>query len=385
MNQSKFRLHALVFAVTAALLFTSAVNAAPKDGPAVSLSVAQAEFNSSQDVLVTVTVSNPTRHTVRVLKWFTPVEGVEEPLFAVARNGEPVPYIGAHYKRPAITGNDYISLKAGQSFSNTVNLAEFYDLSQTGQYDVFYAVASFNLFDEKGNAFKFRDSLTSEKISINVEGRAAKGKPTPPPTPPPGGTAFNSCTADRQSLLISARNQAKTYASDASNYLISHNSGTPRYLEWFGAFTTTRYNTVTNHFASISNAMTNAGITFDCGCKQNYYAYVYSNQPYTIYLCKVFWTAPLAGTDSKAGTLIHEMSHFDVVAGTDDVVYGQTASEKSCQFRSQSCGHECRQPRIFRRKYSRAPLASLSNPGPARPGAEDSDQERTPKLFGVRS
>jgi len=328
MNQSKFRLHALMFAVTAALLFTSAVNAAPKDGPAVSLSVAQAEFNSSQDVLVTVTVSNPTRHTVRLLKWFTPVEGVEEPLFAVARNGEPVPYIGAHYKRPAVTGNDYISLKAGQSISHTVNLAEFYDLSQTGQYDLFYAVASFNLFDEKGNAFKFRDSLTSEKISINVEGRAAKGKPTPPPTPPPGGNAFNACTTDQQTLLASARGEAKTYATGAKNYLGSHTASnvTQRYMEWFGLATSTRYNTVTNHFNAISGAMTNAGITFDCKCKQNYYAYVYSNQPYTIYLCKVFWTAPLTGTDSKAGTLIHEMSHFDVVAGTDDVVYGQTAA-----------------------------------------------------------
>jgi len=35
---------------------------------------------------------------------------------------------------------------------------------------------------------------------------------------------------------------------------------------------------------------------------------------------------PLTGTDSKAGTLIHEMSHFNVVAGTDDVVYGQSGA-----------------------------------------------------------
>ena len=39
------------------------------------------------------------------------------------------------------------------------------------------------------------------------------------------------------------------------------------------------------------------------------------NKPYTIYLGRVFWTAPATGTDSQAGTLIHEISHFDVVAG----------------------------------------------------------------------
>ena len=326
MNKSKVRFHMFVFVLLAALFLTSAVGAAPKVGPVVRLSVAQSEFGSAQDVLVTVTVSNPHKQTVRVLKWFTAAEGVEEPLFAVTRDGEPVPYIGAHYKRPAVTGKDYISLKAGQSISHTVSLAEYYDLSQSGHYEVFYAVASSQLFDEKGNSFASRDSLTSEKVSFRAEGHAPKGKPTQPPPPPPGGNSFNACTVDQQNLLISARSQATAYATESKNYLNSHSSGTQRYVEWFGAFTSSRYNTVTAHFDKISNAFDTAGITFDCKCKQNYYAYVYPNQPYNIYLCKVFWQAPLSGTDSKAGTLIHEMSHFDVVAGTDDVVYGQAGA-----------------------------------------------------------
>ena len=36
-----------------------------------------------------------------------------------------------------------------------------------------------------------------------------------------------------------------------------------------------------------------------------------------------FWNASLTGTDSRAGTIIHELSHFNVVAGTDDNEYGQ--------------------------------------------------------------
>ena len=325
MNKSRFRFNALVLVTLFALLITSVVGAAPKDGPTVSLSAAQGEFDSSQDVLVTVTVSNQTKHTVRVLKWFTPAEGVEEPLFSVTRDGQPVAYVGAHYKRPAATGKDYISLKAEESITSIVNLGEYYDLSESGQYEVAYGVASFNLFDEKGNAFKFKDSLTSEKISMQVDGRAPRAKPTPPPTPPPGGNAFNACAVTQQSQLVSARNQAKTYASNAENYLLANNQG-PRYTTWFGVFSSSRYNTVKNNFTAISNAMDNAGITFDCKCKQNYYAYVYPNQPYNIYLCKVFWTAPLSGTDSKAGTLIHEMSHFNIVAGIDDVVYGQAGA-----------------------------------------------------------
>jgi peptidyl-Lys metalloendopeptidase len=277
---------------------------------------------------MTVTISNPHKHTVRVLKWFTAAEGVEEPLFSVTRDGEPVAYLGAHYKRPAATGKDYISLKAGQSISYTVNLAEYYDLSQSGQYEVAYAVAAFNLFDEKGNAFQFRDSLSSEPVSMKAEGRPAKGKPTPPPPPPPGGTAFNACTVDQQNILVQARDQAKSYSNESRDYLNKkkNSSGTPRYLEWFGAYTASRYDTAKTNFTAIADAMTNAGVTFDCSCKQKYYAYVYSNQHYNIYLCQAFWSAPLSGTDSKAGTLIHEMSHFDVVAATNDVVYGQAGA-----------------------------------------------------------
>lgn len=323
--QQRFR--AVLFALIAALLITTAVGAAPKNGGAVvSLSVEQGAFSSSQDVLVKVAISNPTNHTVKVLKWFTPVDGVEESLFAVMRNGEPVAYMGAHYKRPAATGSDYISLRSGESINAVVNLSQYYDFSQSGNYEISYAVAADNLFDEKGNAFKYRDVLTSEKVTVTAEGRAPK-RPTPPPPPPPGGNSFNSCTTDQQSLLVTARSNALTYSNDAKSYLNS-NTVNSRYTTWFGTYDLNRYGTVNNHFnaiaAAFSTTSTGAGITFDCGCKQNYYAYVYPNEPYTIYLCKVFWQAPATGTDSKAGTLIHEMSHFNVVASTDDWAYGQT-------------------------------------------------------------
>ena len=36
----------------------------------------------------------------------------------------------------------------------------------------------------------------------------------------------------------------------------------------------------------------------------------------------------MTGTDSKGGTIIHELSHFNVVAGTDDHAYGQTAAKR---------------------------------------------------------
>ena len=57
------------------------------------------------------------------------------------------------------------------------------------------------------------------------------------------------------------------------------------------------------------------------------FAYVYPDKDDKIYLGQQFCNAAVSGTDSKAGTLCHEMSHFDSVAGTKDVVYGSSNCE----------------------------------------------------------
>jgi peptidyl-Lys metalloendopeptidase len=47
-----------------------------------------------------------------------------------------------------------------------------------------------------------------------------------------------------------------------------------------------------------------------------------------IWICPAYWSAPDTGTDSKAGTLVHEASHWEIDGGTSDYVYGQSDSEK---------------------------------------------------------
>jgi hypothetical protein len=65
-------------------------------------------------------------------------------------------------------------------------------------------------------------------------------------------------------------------------------------------------------------------VCHDALCAPSVFAFVYRTQPYTVYVCDAFWTAPATGTDSKAGTLIHEFMHFTAIAGTLDLAYGQT-------------------------------------------------------------
>jgi peptidyl-Lys metalloendopeptidase len=328
MNKGTYRLLALgILPIVALLVIIGAAGAAPKGGVTVDLKVAQSDFRASQDVLVTVTLSNRTKQPAHILKWLTPADGVDASLFTVTRNGQPVAYTGAQVKRPAATDSDYLLLEPGASVSNVVDLGDVYDFTGTGRYEISYNVSSYDLFDKKGTPAKGKDALASDTISVKAAGRAAKGKPTPPPPPPgPGQNAFNACTTAQQSALSAARTQAKAYAANATTYLGANNQG-PRYTTWFGVVSSSRYSAVTSHFTAISSAMQNAGIVFDCSSKRNVYAYVYPDDPYKIYLGRVYWSAPAVGTDSQAGTLIHEMSHFTNVASTDDVVYGQAGAK----------------------------------------------------------
>lgn len=312
MFKGRYFTFVLVFVlVLATLVSVTGAGAAPKSALSVSLSADKSSFSASDAVLVNVTISNNGKNSVKVLKWFTPVEDVEEALFTVSRDSAKVDYVGAYYKRTAPTGNDYVTLKAGESFTRTVDLGLYYDLSASGVYELEY----------DANV----TGLASNKLQLAVDGRAGGAPLVIVPDAVSGSTSFISCTAARQADLITARNNASTYAAGALSYLNAHTSSTSRYATWFGIFSTANYNTVKSHYTAIGSAMDTQPITFDCTCKKKTtYAFVYPNQPYTITLCGAFWTAPATGTDSKAGTLIHEMSHFNVVAGTDDWAYGQT-------------------------------------------------------------
>jgi peptidyl-Lys metalloendopeptidase len=304
---------------------------------------ADAFFGRAERPVVTVTLANPTGADVYLVRWQTPLAGVDADLFEVTRDGEPVAYTGRLVKFARPTAEDYVRIPAGGSLSAAVDLAAAYDFSRRGEYAVQYRV---NLQDALRDGAPAKVGglveLASNRayMAVDRDDRAADfldGLRTIPGKA--GSTTFAGCSSGEQSALGTGRSNATSYSSNSKSYLDGHTASTagPRYTTWFGTPTNSLYNTVGDHFDAILAAFQNAAITFDCGtCKSdpnynNYYAYVYSSQAYKIYLCGAFWSAGATGTDSKAGTLVHEMSHFNVVAGTNDNAYGQTACKRLAQ------------------------------------------------------
>jgi peptidyl-Lys metalloendopeptidase len=312
----------LVKAGVAVVATVASAGAFAASNVAVSVSPLKQNHGKTDDVWVKVTMTNTSAQPQMVLKWHTPFGAeVDEALFDVTRDGEPVQYLGKHVKRAAPGPDDFFLLKPGQSYHAKIELSALYDMSVTGDYKVSYRSGSIN--QDAGE-------LSSDAASLWIDGAYPRGtrktaQTDISPALTTGGVSFTNCSSKQQSTVTSSLNAAQTYAANASAYLNAGNTGS-RYTKWFGVYSSTRYNTVKSHFASIKNAFDTKPITVDCGCTQNYYAYVYPSQPYKIYVCKAYWSAGMTGTDSKAGTMVHEMSHFNVVAGTDDHAYGQSAA-----------------------------------------------------------
>ena len=320
-------------------------------GLSISLSSDAQTLSATQDVMVNVTMTNFSAEPVQVLRWYTPLQQASTGLFKVTRNGEAVDYVGALVKRGTPTAADYVTIAAGSSITRAVKVSDLYDFSATGVYTVEYDVASMHTYrgtlpsnalstSATQRAVGQMQELTSNAIAMTVKG----GKTASPvslasdavATPAFASTvSFIGCSTTRQGQITTALSSAETYASNSVSYL---NAGTrgARYTTWFGTFNSSRYSTVTTHFRNISSAASTRALQFDCstcpaGPNADAFAYVFSNQPYRIYLCNAFWAAPNTGTDSRAGTIVHELSHFTVLGGTSDFAYGQTAARRLAQ------------------------------------------------------
>lgn len=319
-----------VHALAGLLLLGTAGAATAQDGLKVRLGAPKTFVAASEDVALRFEIKNDTGRDLQVLYWQTALRGVYNDLFDVRLDGKPVEYIGRDYKWATPQAHDFILVRAGETLGADVDLASYYDLSQSGEYTVrFRAGLAGALRGEREAlaAVAGQDALRSNRLAIAVERDPALEAALAPLESDalayltPG---FVSCSSSRQSTLRSALGAAETMALKARNYL---NAGTvdSGYTNWFGTYNSSRYSTVRTHFQSIYTAANARTVTFYCDCTDSAYAWVYKNQPYRIHLCNAFWSAPLTGTDSKGGTLVHELSHFTVVADTDDWAYGQSA------------------------------------------------------------
>jgi peptidyl-Lys metalloendopeptidase len=323
-------------AIVGALLLAGAVGASAAGVPlSVELKAQASKGAPGESVLWQLT--NHGDESVYVLRWETPLDGLSRSIFEVSYQGRPVRYMEkiVHWGHP--DADDFVKIAPGQTLSAEVNLAAAYEMVDAGDYSIGFEgqLTYMMATDEKSGHISDLGAaqLDADPVQLNSLGRSPAyyqrlGAPV-------GAldftkaAAYANCTSSRQTTIASAHTQAKTYATNSLNYLNAGTRGS-RYTTWFGSYTSTRYSTVKSHYTKISAALNNSTVTYNCSCAAAYasaFAYVYPSQPYQIYLCNAFWSAPNSGTDSRGGTIVHEMSHFTVNGGTSDYAYGQSAAK----------------------------------------------------------
>lgn len=332
----------LIVVVAAFLAFAPTASAGVR-GLSTSLEAVNNSVGVADDLVVKVNYHNASAEDLYLPRWQTALQGVEENLFDVRVDGRPVDYTGRLYKRGTPRAEDYVRIPAGETVSATVELSSVYDIARTGEYSIRYRAMIQDALRADGTAkvagVAGLRSVESNVIFVGVERNeraidaietlaqieeAARGNQTKYLTP-----GYVSCSTTRQSTLVTALSNAQSISLKARDYLnnlpSTSRSTDTAYKTWFGAYTSSRYSTVQSHYTNIYSAFSTKTFTFYCDCTDSSYAYVYPSQPYKVHLCGAFWNAPMTGIDSKAGTLVHETSHFTVVAGTQDYAYGTTA------------------------------------------------------------
>jgi len=288
-----------------------AVSAATADelptGISVTVQPMQAEYRASDALNIKINYRNNTTEPITFLKWVSALEGlVSHDFLSITINQQPVPYIGRHVKRLPPTESDYITLAPSEVVPSevvdvVVDLDGAYAITQKGDYEIIYR--------------------SGDLISTKVLAQRAP-------------VAVLTLTADKPVLLLkqqpiidascnaTQRSQINRALGIAERIAVNQRPNARRYTEWFGAYTPGRYASVLRGMNNIADALVNRRIGFDCTCddprRENLFAFVFTNDPFNMNVCPVFFRVSAAGTDSQSGTIVHEISHFNIVAATDD-------------------------------------------------------------------
>ncbi len=318
------RIKLLVLFVCASFLLAPTAWAEVTSPIAVEIELLEVNENDQVSVSLKFTLKNDSKEPVDVLKWGTPFEGeFTRDTFNIVHDSERVPYIGKLVKRLPPQAEDFIQIPAKSELSEIVFLEDGYKIYAPGFYTVQFAQETLGVkaASQTMKLSPVQSAETEFKIIYGISEDAAANQQIPK----------SKCSSSQFSAIQTAHGAAKNIASVAKQALhnapVSQRPQARRYTEWFGAYNSSRYSRVTSNFDKVHDVLFNKTINVDCPSNcSNVYAYVYPSRPYEIYFCGAFFRTSLTGTDSKAGTIIHELTHFNVVAGTDDVVYGQSGA-----------------------------------------------------------
>jgi peptidyl-Lys metalloendopeptidase len=324
------RRHILVLLVIPLLLAGSppAFGETPPASRFPSTLTAAAQYRLGEPITLTFELRNDSGRDHSMLAWDTPLENLDGEVLDYVRvrhAGQDLPYEGRAFKRADPDASDYRLIRSGEQVRERIDLTTAFAFTEPGEYTVTLDTRIRDAVPTGSppGARQFTQvALGQLSVTFQVL-PGGKARPTGAELARQGtksspGVEFIGGTAEQHQEVHLAVDNAEQYVRDAIDELSSQTS--ERYVMWFGEPDHNRHQTVVTHFNQIAGDSLDT--TYDLvTCDREVYAYVYPDNDGMVYLCSKFWQAPVTGTDSKAGTLVHEQSHFTVNGRTEDHVY----------------------------------------------------------------
>jgi peptidyl-Lys metalloendopeptidase len=282
----------------------------------VSLRLTQASGRSAS---LHYALTNHSSQVVHVLRWKTPLENASDKLFTVRKGDREIPYKGAFGKRVAPpTGDDYVALEPGAELSAEVDLSKTYDLSQGGTFKVNCIVPAQTLVSEADTVPVDVDTSVTIEVDETEESTSHDDLGSSEQA-----ITFSGCSTSMKNTLNGVRALAGVLAGNGLSAFRA-NPWSVRAQRWFNNpfYAGATVDWFLEHIA-IRLAVENYQFICDNGHPSCNGFLARAQGTNTVRICAGFWGLPSSGQDSKAGTLLHELSHFD---GTGDFAYGPQAS-----------------------------------------------------------
>lgn len=300
-----------------------------------SLAQDSAYFGAETSVEATFTVENTGSEPLYVLDRELPFAGFKSDLFEVRRDGEPVEYMGQLHRFVPARLVDFRRIAPGEQITGKIDLEGVYDFSRPGTYTVrFRGRATAFRKDLEGGFVPLTRLRRGQALQFDVERdeRSFEAKPAPQLETVTGRSIVPiavGCTPTRNQQIFQALPLADQMATKALTALSSLIGVPNDYVKWFGPHNVNNQLSLFFDFANIQNTLDDRQLWLYCDCNDaGSFAWTQKGTQGVIHLCPAFWSAPLNGFNSKADTLVHEVSHWPSWGGdTDDYVYGIS----SCQ------------------------------------------------------
>lgn len=305
-------------------------------------------------------IKNNTNLSYFIRKDELAMEELDCDCFIVKCNGKELEYDGYLVKRGQITEESYILLKAGEKLLVSVNLEQNYKLDKTGYYTIQFAREIHFKRELKAEQLSEsrREFVKSKRKAFLLLGRKRTDRLATVGETERGRESLRQDTISGDGIgyyqqpVIEFYGDEKSYPKERketfrkmtlkAHYTMAYylyftrrelaaeesiRQGNLHYEMVFGSYNKDRYDKAKEIYDKVEEAVRRDRITYIYRemSKDNIFGYTTKGSR-TVYLCQAYMRAALTGEDSKAGTILHELTH--AAADTNDVCYGREKCRK---------------------------------------------------------